>query len=289
MSSKYILIADSGSTKTDWACIDGKSDNYQSVQSAGINPFYQTTEEIIPVLQSEVTPNIGGAVQEIHFYGAGCANEQSSLPVTDALKHCFPSATVVEVASDMLGAARGLCGHEPGLACILGTGANNAFFDGTRITHSIGSLGFWLGDEGSGSYLGKTLVVHYLQNELPADLHESFIKEYPGLDRLTVLDHAYKKPYPNRYFASYSRFIAENRTHAFIQALLGNAFGLFVKKYVLKHANAAQYPVHFTGSIAYYYQDILRTVLENNGLKTGRILKSPLEGLVDYHLTDLKA
>lgn len=289
MSSKYILIADSGSTKTDWVSIDLQTGTRQSVQSAGINPFYQTTEEIIPVLQSQVVPGFGAEIQEIHFYGAGCADERSSMPVTNALKHCFPTANVVEVASDMLGAARGLCGHEPGLACILGTGANNAFFDGNRITHSIGSLGFWLGDEGSGSFLGKTLVVHYLQNELPDDLHQSFIKEYPGLDRLTVLDHAYKKPYPNRYFASYSRFIAENRTHAFMQALLRDAFGLFVKKYVLRHANAAQYPVHFTGSIAYYYQEILRTVLESNGLQPGRILKSPLEGLVDYHLTGLKA
>ncbi len=289
MASKYILIADSGSTKTDWAFVDNQTGNYQSVQSAGINPFYQTTEEIIPVLQSQVLPAIHGQIQEIHFYGAGCADEKSGMPVTNALKRCFPAANVVEVASDMLGAARGLCGHEPGLACILGTGANNALFDGSRITHSIGSLGFWLGDEGSGSYLGKTLVVHYLQNELPAGLQARFVNEYPGLDRLTVLDHAYKKPYPNRYFASYSKFIAENRTHEFMQALLGNAFGLFVKKYVLKHANAAQYPVHFTGSIAYYYQDILRRVLENNGLQTGRILKSPLEGLIDYHLTDLKA
>lgn len=288
MASKYILIADSGSTKTDWAFVDNQTGNYQSVQSAGINPFYQTTEEIIPVLQSQVLPAIHGQIQEIHFYGAGCADEKSGMPVTNALKRCFPAANVVEVASDMLGAARGLCGHEPGLACILGTGANNALFDGSRITHSIGSLGFWLGDEGSGSYLGKTLVVHYLQNELPADLQARFVNEYPGLDRLTVLDHAYKKPYPNRYFASYSKFIAENRTHEFMQALLGNAFGLFVKKYVLKHANAAQYPVHFTGSVAYYYQDILRRVLENNGLQTGRILKSPLEVLIDYHLTDLK-
>lgn len=289
MSSKYILIADSGSTKTDWVCIDQQTGSKQSVQSAGINPFYQTTEEIIPVLQNQVVPGIGADIQEIHFYGAGCADEKSSIPVTNALKHCFSAANVVEVASDMLGAARGLCGHEPGLACILGTGANNAFFDGNRITHSIGSLGFWLGDEGSGSYLGKTLVVHYLQNELPDDLYQSFIREYPGLDRLTVLDHAYKKPYPNRYFASYSQFIAENRTHGFFQTLLREAFGLFVKKYVLRHANAAQYPVHFTGSIAYYYQDILRAVLENNGLQPGRILKSPLEGLVGYHLAGLKA
>lgn len=289
MPSKHILIADSGSTKTDWARTDALAgtsspSSYLTVQSAGINPFYQTTEEIIPVLESQVLPGIGNEIREIHFYGAGCADEKSSLPVTNALKHCFPSATVVEVASDMLGAARGLCGHEPGLACILGTGANNAFFDGQRITHSIGSLGFWLGDEGSGSYLGKTLVVHYLQNELPQDLHQHFVGQYPGLDRLTVLDHAYKKPYPNRYFASFSQFIAEHRTHPFIQELLRNAFGLFVKKYVLKHADAAGFPVHFTGSIAYYYQDILRAELENNGLQAGRILKSPLEGLFRYHL-----
>ncbi|WP_353722907.1 N-acetylglucosamine kinase [Dyadobacter sp. 676] len=284
MPSRYILIADSGSTKTDWVCIDPQAGHRQSRQSAGINPFYQTADEIIPVLLEQVVPGIEGEVGEIHFYGAGCADERSGMPVTRALKHCFPSATSVEVASDMLGAARGLCGHEPGLACILGTGANNAFFDGDRIAHSIGSLGFWLGDEGSGSYLGKTLVVHYLQNELPPDLHKSFIKAYPGLDRLTVLDHAYKKPYPNRYFASYSAFIAQHRDHEFIQELVRNAFGLFVKKYILKHTNATQYPVHFTGSIAYYYQDILRPVLESNGLQTGRILKSPIEGLIGYHL-----
>lgn len=291
MSSKHILIADSGSTKTDWVSINVHPGDRQrqSVQSAGINPFYQTTGEIIPMLQSQVLPGVDSNIEEIHFYGAGCADEKSGMPVTNALKHCFPSAKVVEVASDMLGAARGLCGHEPGLACILGTGANNAFFDGSRITHSIGSLGFWLGDEGSGSYLGKTLIVHYLQNELPEDLHATFVKQYPGLDRLTVLDHAYKKPYPNRYFASYSKFIAENRTHTFMQTLLANAFGLFVKKYVLKHLNAEQYPVHFTGSIAYYYQDILRAVLENNGLQSGKILKSPLEGLIGYHLADLEA
>ncbi|GGN09093.1 ATPase [Dyadobacter beijingensis] len=289
MASRYILIADSGSTKTDWACIDTQqSGNYLTVQSAGINPFYQTTEEIIPVLQSQVLPHIGADIREIHFYGAGCADEKSSMPVTNALKHCFPSASVVEVASDMLGAARGLCGHEAGLACILGTGANNAFFDGRRVTHSIGSLGFWLGDEGSGSYLGKTLVVHYLQNELPQELHALFIQDYPGLDRLTVLDHAYKKPYPNRYFASFSKFIAAHRAHEFMQVLLKNAFGAFVNKYVLKHANAADYPVHFTGSIAYYYQDILREVVESNGLRTGRILKSPLEGLIGYHLADIE-
>lgn len=199
MHSTSILIADSGSTKTDWVAIIPGSDLIR-FQSAGINPFYQTAGEIIPVLKNEVLPNLDHYIEEVYFYGAGCADEKSGRPVYDALKHCIASAKHIETASDMLGAVRGLCGREPGLACILGTGANNAFYDGENIVNSIGSLGFWLGDEGSGSYLGKTLIVHYLQNELPAAIHQSFAKEYPDINRLSVLEHAYKKPYPNRYF-----------------------------------------------------------------------------------------
>jgi glucosamine kinase len=281
LASTY-LIADSGSTKTDWVII-GPNAETKNFQSAGINPFYQTAEEIIPVLETQVMPHLAGAVEKVFFYGAGCADEKSSRPVMNALSHCLPDADTIEVASDMLGAARGLCGHTPGLACILGTGANNAFYDGSHIVRSIGSLGFWLGDEGSGSYLGKTLVVHYLQNELPADLHADFAKKYPEINRLYVLDHAYKKPYPNRYFAAFSQFIAENIKHPFMHNLVENAFGLFIEKYILKHDRVAEYPVHFTGSIAFYYQDILKSVLKKKGLQAGRILKSPLEGLVQYY------
>ncbi|MEO6281837.1 MAG: N-acetylglucosamine kinase [Dyadobacter sp.] len=282
MLANSYLIADSGSTKTDWVIISPGAET-KSFQSAGINPFYQTVEEIIPVLETQVMPHLGGAVEKVFFYGAGCADEKSSRPVTNALSHCLPAASTIEVASDMLGAARGLCGHTPGLACILGTGANNAFYDGRNIVRSIGSLGFWLGDEGSGSYLGKTLVVHYLQNELPADLHADFAERYPEINRLNVLDHAYKKPYPNRYFATFSQFIAENIKHPFMHNLVENAFGLFIEKYILKHENAVDYPVHFTGSIAFYYQDILKNILKKKGLKAGGILKSPLEGLVQYY------
>lgn len=281
MHSNSYLIADSGSTKTDWV-LKGSAGEC-SFQSAGINPFYQTAEEIIPVLEKEVVPNLLWQVDKIYFFGAGCADEKSSQPVLDALKACIPTAERIEIASDMLGAARGLCGHEPGLACILGTGANNAFYDGKNIVRSIGSLGFWLGDEGSGSYLGKTLVVHFLQNELPEALHEKFAAQFPKLNRLSVLDNAYKKPYPNRYFASFSKFIAENRTDPFIDNLLKSAFQLFVQKYISKHPEAKYVPIHFTGSIAYYYQDILRDVLLGKNLKPGRILRSPLEGLLHYY------
>lgn len=283
MHSKSYLIADSGSTKTDWVLLRPHSD-YERFQSAGINPFYQTAAEIIPVLEAEVAPYLGEGVESIFFYGAGCADARTSQPVYDALKEVIPNAITVEVASDMLGAARGLCGQEAGIACILGTGANNAFYDGEKIVRSIGSLGFWLGDEGSGSYLGKTLVVHYLQNELPAGLHEAFAETFPDIDRLTVLENAYRKPYPNRYFAAFTKFIAAHLSHAFMQSLVREAFVLFVKKYILKHSDADQYPVHFTGSIAYFFQEILLDVLHENGLRAGKILRSPVEGLVQYYV-----
>ena len=281
MDSSF-LLADSGSTKTDWVVTKGGA-RVAAFQSAGINPFYQSAEEIIPVLEKQVLPHIEGDIDKIFFYGAGCADEKSGRPVYDALKHCIISASAIEVASDMLGAARGLCGHSAGLACILGTGANNAFYDGEKIVHSIGSLGFWLGDEGSGSYLGKTLIVNYLQNELPGDLHQKFAEKYPEINRLYILDQAYKKPYPNRFFASFSTFISEHSSNNYIQDLLKEAFSLFTEKYILKHKNADHYSVHFTGSIAFYYQDILQTVLASKGLQPGRILKTPLDGLVQYY------
>lgn len=277
-----MLIADSGSTKTDWILKD-QNGLTERFQSAGINPFFQTEEDISSVLGRDLLPYLSKPVGEIFFYGAGCADAKSGEPVMLALKKAFQSSTQIEVASDMLGAARGLCGHASGLACILGTGANNAFFDGANIVRSIGSLGFWLGDEGSGSYLGKTLVVHYLQRELPEDLNEMFHTQFPEMDRLYVLDMAYKKPFPNRFFATFSKFISENIGHPFIQQLVKSAFELFVNKYVVKHQDVEKYPVHFTGSVAFYYQDILKSVLLEKGLIPGNIEKSPLEGLVKYH------
>ena len=283
ISKPNILIADSGSTKTDWI-LKHFSGKLLQFKSAGLNPFYQTEKEVSLVLEKEVLPHLSFFVDQIYFYGAGCADEVTSRPITNALLSGIPTAKIVEVASDMLGAARGLCGKGFGLACILGTGANNAFYDGEKMIRSVGSLGFWLGDEGSGSYLGKTLVVHFLQNELPKDLHEQFAGAYPTINRLSVLENAYKKPFPNRYFATFSSFIFTHITHSFIHNLVSQAFDLFIQKYVLKHENAEKYPVHFTGSIAYYYQDILRECLKNKDLTPGKILKSPLEGLLEYHL-----
>lgn len=277
-----ILIADSGSTKTDWLFAREGSSLYR-FQTPGVNPFYQSSEEIAEVFRTDLAPQLPGVPARIFFYGAGCADDKTGKVVSDALATVAPDAEA-EIASDMLGAARALCLREQGIACILGTGANNAVFDGVGIVKSIGSLGFWLGDEGSGSFFGKTLVVHYLQRELPAELQEAFEQEFTKLDRLVVLENAYRKPYPNRYFASFSGFIFKHKEHPFLRNMLEAGFRSFAEKYIVRHHESSRLPVHFAGSVAYYYRDILTDVLKELDLRSGRIVKSPLEGLMEYHL-----
>lgn len=274
-----ILLADSGSTKTDWWMTGAEAPAFQS---AGINPFYQTKEVIADTLRREVLPRLHGGVQRIFFYGAGCADETTSLPVKEALAAVFDSAEI-EVHSDLLAAARALCGREAGIACILGTGSNNCQYDGHTIVNNIGSLGFWLGDEGSGGYLGKQVVVSYLHNELPVGLHLAFKEAYPEVSRLTVLDRAYKQPFPNRFFATFTPFLSHYLSDPYVQMLVQNAFRRFLDMYVCKHPDATTLPVHFTGSVAFYFQTILGQILAEKGLQLGSIQKSPMSGLLRFH------
>lgn len=278
-----ILLADSGSTKTDWLLLDDEGQQVTRFASVGFNPFYQSQAIIAEGLRAEVVPNVSGLVQEVHFYGAGCADEATSRPAHDALAAAFPGAALA-VHSDLLAAARGLCGRGAGIACILGTGSNNCLYDGEKIVNNSGSLGFWLGDEGSGGYLGKRLVVHYLHDELPAELHEAFRVAYPDIARLSVLDRAYKQPFPNRYFAAFAPFLSQHLAHPFIKSLVQDAFRVFLNIYVVRHPGSDSLPVHFTGSVAHRFEAILKGVLDEKGLQLGSIQKSPMPGLVRYHV-----
>ena len=275
------LIADSGSSKTDWRLIDSEG-QIQQARTIGLNPYYQDTASISEELAQNLRPKIVGDINEIYFYGTGCVGEEALTTMRNALKIVFPEAQKIDVESDMLGAARGLCGHEAGIACILGTGSNNALFDGKNITAQIPSLGFWLGDEGSGGYLGKTLVVKYMQQELPEDLSEKFSKKFQ-LTRVDLLENAYKKPFPNRYFAGFSKFLFDNRNHPVAYQIIYEAFSVFLEKYVCKHPNYEKYKVHFTGSVAFYYNDILRRAAAEKGITVRNILETPIAGLTLYH------
>jgi N-acetylglucosamine kinase-like BadF-type ATPase len=276
-----LLIADSGSSKTDWRLIfpDGQ---VRPAGSAGFNPYFQTSEEIYTEILRELPPQLGTlGVREIYFYGAGCSTDKNRNIVQEGLGKLFPAASI-HVSHDLLAAARALCGREPGIACILGTGVNSCQYDGQGITEGRPSLGFWLGDEGGGGYLGRTLVQHYFHEEMPADVRQQFAGVYQ-LVLGTVLENAYKKPFPNSYFAAFSRFLSDRLDHPYCRQLVYDGFSLFFERYVRKYTGSKQYPVHFTGSVAHHYRDILQTVAHDKGLRLGNVLKNPIDGLIAYH------
>jgi glucosamine kinase len=277
------LIAESGSTKTDWRLItsDSQVSQYKTV---GFNPYYQTAENIVEELQKSLLPNLSEtSVTEVFYYGTGITNDEKASVIKEAICSVFSGVQTIEAHSDMLAAARALCGREAGIACILGTGSNSCFYDGENIAFQVPPLGFWLGDEGSGGNLGKQLILSYLHKELPEELRQKFNKRFGEKDRLEIIENAYQKPFPNRYFAGFSKFIFDNRQHPFMYQLVSNAFGLFFEKYILKYPDYQQYKIHFTGSVAFYYSDILRRVATEKGCTAGIIMESPIAGLTLFH------
>ncbi len=276
------LIADSGSTKTDWRLLDADG-NIHARQTDGLNPYYQSAAQMVDILREQLQLPVNDArLEQLFFYGAGCSGPAVNGIVRDALKTVFPDTRQIDVNSDMLGAARGASGHQAGIVCILGTGSNACCYENGQITRGIQSLGFWLGDEGSGGYLGKTLVRDFFQERLPADLHQAFQMRY-ALDRPALLENAYKKPFPNRYFASFTPFLSEHLAHPYVAELVTDALRLFLTTYVNRFPESVEWPVHFVGSIAHYFSRQLGTAVEQRGLTMGNLLKAPAEGLVEYH------
>ncbi len=283
-----ILIADSGSTKTHW-CLMAANGHTSEFFTDGINPFQQTVDGICTSIKTQLLPQMAkemwaGTIKKIFFYGAGCTPEKKPL-VAEALKACFKQAEDVVVESDMLGAARGLVGHTDGIACILGTGSNSCLFDGTNIVKNVPALGFILGDEGSGAVLGKRLVADLLKNQMGEELKEKFLKQY-NLTQADIIENVYRKPFPNRYLASLSRFASENLDNEKVYALVYDHFAQFVIRNLKQYPNL---PVGFIGSIAYYYQDVLKKVLADYGMTFAQAIQSPMEGLKDYHKGDVEA
>ena len=274
-----ILIADSGSTKTDWCLVD-KGALVKQVFTKGTNPFFQTEDEISNEVEQNLLPFIEAAkVEAVWFYGAGCAFPEKNEIVRAAIARHLD--VPIEVGSDLLGAARGLCGSQPGIACILGTGSNSCFYDGKEIVSNVSPLGFILGDEGSGAVLGKMLVGDVLKNQLPAALKEEFLSRYE-LTPAIILERVYKKPFPNRFLASLSPFLVEHLDVPEIHTLVLNGFKAFFERNV-KQYDYKQYPVHLIGSLAYYYRSVLQEAAEQTGVRLGTIKQSPMEGLISYH------
>lgn len=279
-----ILIADSGSTKTAW-CLTGDTTNIFHTQ--GINPFQQSEEEILAVLQQELIPQLSPLAthpSSIHFYGAGCTPEKAPT-VAKALASVFGNDVSINVESDMLGAARGLCGHEPGIVAILGTGSNSCYYDGRTLHAGNPALGYILGDEGSGAYIGKRLVGDILKKQLPEDIQRLFFEETHET-QANIIQRVYRTPLPNRYLASLSPFCARHREHPAIHAFLLDCFGQFFLRNIQSsqwNKEATKLPIGFVGSIAHYYASELAEAAQQYGYTIGNIVQSPLEGLVQYH------
>jgi N-acetylglucosamine kinase-like BadF-type ATPase len=276
-----ILIADSGSTKTDWRLLlpEGK---IAQATTVGFNPNYQTAEAIQAELAQNLLPQLGANVPtQIYFYGAGCSTAAKCSLVASAILPVFPNSRV-EVMSDVVAAARGTCGHTAGIACILGTGSNSCLYDGESITAQMPCLGFTLGNEGSGSYLGKKLLNLYLNNELPPDLQEDFRKQYPQ-SQAEILNKVYNEPFPNRYIASFARFLQGRQRHPFVAEMLHQNFTEFFRLTVCKYPGYENLSTHFVGSVAFYFADIMRKAAKSLNIQVGRVLQSPIAGLALYH------
>lgn len=275
-----ILIADSGSTKTEW-CLLGEDGSRRTIITAGMNPYFQSREEIESEVRGSLLPSIGEQkIDSIYFYGAGCAFPEKNMIVEEAVTSVIPAK--MEVHSDLIAAARALCGAEPGIACILGTGSNSCLYDGKGIADQISPLGFILGDEGSGAVLGKLLVGDCLKRQLPEHLRKSFMERF-DLTPAILLDRIYKKPFPNRFLASLSIFLAENIKEPSIHKLVYDNFRSFFTRNVAQYRESTKYHVNFVGSIAYHYQDVLKEAAGSLGYQIGKIEQAPMGGLIEYH------
>ena len=283
-----ILIADSGSTKTDW-CLCDNSTIIQSIQTQGINPYHQTEEAIEQVLAEELFPQLvaqssslaaQGSSFSVIFYGSGCANETACNRVKEAI-HKTLGTTDITIHSDLLGAARALCGHDEGIACVLGTGSNSCLYNGKEIIANVPPLGYILGDEGSSAVLGRRLVGDCLKNQLPEAIRNEFLSEY-GLTQEIILEKVYRQPLANRFLASLTPFLSKHRDVPEIHHLLVDSFiDFFVRN--VKQYRRPWLPIHFVGSIANAFSTELKEAAESLGMELGEILKSPMEGLVKYH------
>lgn len=275
-----ILIADSGATKAEWCLVSGKKK--KTIFTPGISPYFLSTEAIRDLVQEKVASEQKNVtVNKVFFYGTGCANPENARSVKKALKTVFPSAHI-SVDTDLMAAARALCGAEKGIACILGTGSNSCYYNGKNIVKNSPGLGYVLGDEGSGAYLGKKVLQYYLYDTFDEDLRARFDAKYVT-NRIEILDSIYKQPLPNRYLASFTIFLTENRGHYMIENIIEDGLNDFFFQHLNKYNEIWKYPVNFVGSVADGFKDVIQSLCESYEFELGKILKNPMQGLVAYH------
>ena len=275
------LLAESGATKTDWCLLKEKGKPIY-FKTSGINPYLQSADQIAEMLSTEMGWKESKHVADhISYYGAGASDANNQKVLSGVLKQFF-KVKKTTVQGDLMAAAKALCGDQKGIVCILGTGSNSCYYDGKIIKENHASLGYIAGDEGSGNYLGKRVLQYYAYRTFDTELLMSFELLF-GNDLNGIIHKLYREPFPNRYLASLVQLLIENRGHFMVENIIEDCLNDFFHHHIIKYRQSWKLPIHFTGSIAYQFRDVLADLCEQYELELGTILKSPLEGLVKYH------
>ena len=278
-----ILIAESGSTKTDWCLItENQSASGKCFTTPGINPYLQSPEQITTLLQQELhLDTTNHPISAIHYYGAGAFNGNKREELKTVLSKYF-NIDNIEVACDMTGAARALCGRQKGIVSILGTGSNSCYYNGEAIEERQVSLGYIAGDEGSGNYMGKRVLQYYAYKTFDEDLSAVFEQLF-GNDMPAIINKLYKEPFPNRYLATFVQLLKQNRGHFMVENIIEDCLNDFFHSHLLKYRQSWNLPLYFTGSVAFEFADVIQTLCQQYEMEYGDVVKSPLQGLINYH------
>lgn len=280
MKKENILIAESGSTKTDWCLIIHGKKKYFETQ--GINPYFLDDSSITIILANELKINFANQdISQLFFYGAGISDKVQKNRMTKVLKS-YTGIKKVFVESDMLAAARATAGNNKGIVCIMGTGSNTCLYNGKNITFKTPSLGYVLGDEGGGSNLGKRVLQYYLHGIFDKELQAAFDKKYQ-FSTSHILHQLYSKPFPNRFLAEFASFVFENRGHYMIENIAEDCINELFTNHIIRYPNIHKTPIYFVGSVAFFLHDIIENYCNEYDMKLGSILQKPLKGLVKYH------
>ena len=271
------LIIDAGSTKMGWILMEGHEVKAHFV-TKGFNPNYSDRQCLVETCHGASLPN---EIQTIYYYGTGCGNEQNCQTIKEVFQSRFPHAEI-HVTHDLMAACHAALGHESGIACILGTGSNACLYDGERITERAVSLGYLVGDEGSGKHIGSEVVRAYFYGFMPEDLRRQF-DETCHLELRDFIDKVYHQPQPSRYLATFAKFAGEHQSHPFIKELVKGCFKAFIETFVLRFEGCETMKISFVGSVAFHFQSILEETLADYGLKLGEVMPSPAEGLIRYY------
>ena len=278
-----IAIVESGSTKSDWVFLNNNKDEIFRTETIGFNPHFIDKDTIVEeLLKNKLILENKDTLERLYFYGAGCSSPSDNKIIEDGMAMAFTDAKIL-VDHDLLGAAYSAYFDEPAIICILGTGSNSCYFDGKKTREEVSSLGYVLGDYGSGSFLGKKLLRSYVENKLTPELKEELKRDY-NVSVESILDNIYRKPFPNRYLASFSPFIYKNRNNPYIQRMIYDSIRLFFETHIMSYPEAFSVKINFIGSISYYYQEIIEAVASHMRVKVGHIVSRPIDRLVEYHI-----